>query len=164
LDELVWTLTRLEPKPPFFISSVDSGNLVASLWTLQHGCLDRLRRPLLSKELAEGLLDHLRALVKLRALPKRMLSRNEAQIRDEDWLTPLLNFPLKFWTKKKSRPESASIFRHCVVSWTKRDCGWRVSAAWCKHICLAAAEVSELSKNAEGSRPIGEVPLQKLPD
>ena len=45
-----WYDTRtLEAKPPFFISSVDSGNLVASLWTLQQGCLDRLRRPLLSK-------------------------------------------------------------------------------------------------------------------
>ena len=38
---LNWYDTRtLAPKAPFFISSVDSGNLVASLWTLQQGCLE----------------------------------------------------------------------------------------------------------------------------
>jgi cyclic beta-1,2-glucan synthetase len=83
----------LEAKPPFFVSSVDSGNLVASLWTLQQGCLDRLRKPILSRALAEGLLDHLRVLASLRALPRRVLSRCEAEFQGEDWLTSLLNFP-----------------------------------------------------------------------
>jgi cyclic beta-1,2-glucan synthetase len=60
---LNWYDTRtLEAKPPFFVSSVDSGNLVASLWTLEQGCLDCLRQPLVSRSLAEGLLDHLRVL------------------------------------------------------------------------------------------------------
>src|SRR5256885_5625288 len=41
-----WYDTRtLEPLPPLFISSVDSGNLVASLWTLQQGCLHILEQP-----------------------------------------------------------------------------------------------------------------------
>ena len=154
----------LEPKPPFFISSVDSGNLVASLWTLQHGCLDRLRRPLLSKELAEGLLDHLRALVKLRALPKRMLSRNEAQIRDEDWLTPLLNFPIEVLDEKKSRPESAS---SSDIAWFRGQTRLRLESIRGMvqaYMPWLLPKFSELSKNAEGSRPIGEVPLQKLPD
>ena len=88
-----WYDTRtLKPKPPFFISSVDSGNLVASLWTLDQGCLDVLRRPLAAKNLADGLLDHLGALVNLDALSKRALSKFEGSFRDEDWLTPLLNF------------------------------------------------------------------------
>ena len=65
---LNWYDTRtLEPKPPFFISSVDSGNLVASLWTLRQGCQDCLRRPLLAEAHAEGLRDHLRVLVNLGA-------------------------------------------------------------------------------------------------
>ena len=52
---LNWYDTRtLEPLRPRFVSSVDSGNLVASLWTLQQGCLDLLQRPLLEKQLAEG--------------------------------------------------------------------------------------------------------------
>ena len=45
----------LQPLQPRFVSAVDSGNLVASLWTLQQGCLDLLHRPLLERQLAEGL-------------------------------------------------------------------------------------------------------------
>src|SRR5207249_4276697 len=49
---LNWHDTRtLEPLPPPFVSSVDSGNLLASLWTLQQGCLGRLRQPLLEPAL-----------------------------------------------------------------------------------------------------------------
>src|SRR5580704_14754039 len=58
---LNWYDTRtLAPLAPLVVSSVDSGNLLASLWTLQHGCLDRIRQPLFPRRLAEGLLDHLR--------------------------------------------------------------------------------------------------------
>jgi cyclic beta-1,2-glucan synthetase len=82
----------LEAKAPFFISSVDSGNLVASLWTLQQGCLDRLSRPLLSKALANGFIDHLRVLANFRAIPKRVVSDCEENFRKDDWLTAFLNF------------------------------------------------------------------------
>ncbi len=78
---LNWYDTRtLEAKPPFFVSSVDSGNLVASLWTLRQGCRDCLRRPLLSEALAAGLRDHLRVLANLGAFRKRELARFEDQI------------------------------------------------------------------------------------
>ena len=95
-----WYDTRsLEPLPPLTVSSVDSGNLVASLWTLKEGCLDRLRQPLLSASLAEGLLDHLRILVDSRAFPKRTLSRCveefHAQSHGKDWLTAVLNCSAK---------------------------------------------------------------------
>jgi hypothetical protein len=104
---LNWYATRtLEAKPPFFVSSVDSGNLVASLWTLQQGCQDLLRRPLISKSLAEGLLDHLQALVDLRALPKRTLSRYAKEFQDEDWLTAVLNLPEEVPYAINSAPES----------------------------------------------------------
>ena len=47
---LNWYDTRtLEPLRPRFVSAVDSGNLVASLWTLRQGCLDLLQRPLLEQ-------------------------------------------------------------------------------------------------------------------
>ena len=89
-----WYETRsLVPKAPFFISSVDSGNLVASLWTLQQGCLDQLRRPVLSKALADGILDHLRALSHFRALSKRTLSRCEFELQGKNWANFVLNFP-----------------------------------------------------------------------
>jgi hypothetical protein len=67
-----------------------------------------VRRPLLSRELGEGLLDHLRALAKLRALSKRALSRCEAQFHDEDWLTALLNLSDDILNERKSRGESDS--------------------------------------------------------
>jgi cyclic beta-1,2-glucan synthetase len=112
---LNWYDTRtLEAKPPLFVSSVDSGNLVASLWTLQQGCLDRLCRPILPRALAEGLLDHLRSLVNLRAFPKRMLSRCEAEFQSKfeskDWLTSVLNFTEEVLDEKTSRerPDDAS--------------------------------------------------------
>jgi cyclic beta-1,2-glucan synthetase len=52
---LNWYSTRdLRPLTPLFVSTVDSGNLVASLWSLQQGLLDQLRRPLLPSVLAHG--------------------------------------------------------------------------------------------------------------
>src|SRR5208283_2185591 len=104
---LNWYDTRtLEAKPPFFVSTVDSGNLVASLWTLQQGSLDHLRRPILSGASAEALLDHVRALVNLRALPKRGLSRCKAEFQREDWLTSVLNFPEEVLDEKNPRGKS----------------------------------------------------------
>ena len=65
---LNWYDTRtLEALPPKFVSSVDSGNLVASLWTLRQGCLQRLNEPLFPASLADGIADILAALRELRA-------------------------------------------------------------------------------------------------
>ena len=47
----------LAPLSPRFVSSVDSGNLVASLWTLRQGCLSLLNRPVLQLELIDGIVD-----------------------------------------------------------------------------------------------------------
>ncbi len=106
---LNWYDTRtLDAKPPFFVSSVDSGNLVASLWTLNQGCLESLRRPLVSEALADGLLDHLCALVKLRALPKRTFSRYETELQSDDWLTALLNFPEEILEPKEAPTKSGA--------------------------------------------------------
>ncbi|MGH9510862.1 MAG: glucoamylase family protein [Terriglobales bacterium] len=92
---LNWYDTRtLAPLPPAFVSSVDSGNLVASLWTLQQGSLDMLKRPILQPALAEGLVDYLRILADLRAFPRKRINRFRGEIRsNEDWLQAVLNFP-----------------------------------------------------------------------
>ena len=90
---LNWYDTRsLAPLTPAFVSSVDSGNLVASLWTLQQGALDVLRRPLLQPALAEGFLDYLRILADLGAVPRRRVNVFREEIR-EDWLQSILRFP-----------------------------------------------------------------------
>jgi hypothetical protein len=51
----------LEPVRPLFVSSVDNGNLVCSLWTVKQGCLGALREPLFRTELGQGVTDHLDA-------------------------------------------------------------------------------------------------------
>lgn len=47
----------LEPVAPLFLSTVDNGNLVASLWTLKQGCLEMIQRPLFGPLLWAGLRD-----------------------------------------------------------------------------------------------------------
>jgi len=88
---LNWYDTRsLAPLVPQFVSSVDSGNLLASLWTLQHGCLDRLRRPVFEPCLAEGLLDYLRVLAEAKVLPRKQLAQCEADFREKSWRLSIL--------------------------------------------------------------------------
>ncbi len=52
----------LEPIRPLFLSSVDSGNLAASLWALKQGCLEWLHRPIVAQQALEGIADHYRIL------------------------------------------------------------------------------------------------------
>ncbi len=89
---LNWYDTRsLTPLDPQLVSAVDSGNLLASLWTLQQGCLDLLTRPVLPASAAEGFLDHLRTLVGLRAFSAKRFSVALKEIKKKDWLQYLLN-------------------------------------------------------------------------
>ncbi len=88
---LNWYDTRtLEPLRPRFVSAVDSGNLVASLWTLQQGCLDLLHRPLLEPQLAGGLADHLRILVDRHAFSQKRFRIFQKQMKKKSWLQRLL--------------------------------------------------------------------------
>jgi len=50
--------TTLETVTPRMISSVDNGNLIASLWSLQQGCLELLERPVVLPSALEGLRDY----------------------------------------------------------------------------------------------------------
>jgi cyclic beta-1,2-glucan synthetase len=80
----------LEPLPPLFVSSVDSGNMVAALWTLEQGCLEQMHRPLLSSCLADGLLDHFRILADSRLLSRRVPSRFQKAVSEKGWLECVL--------------------------------------------------------------------------
>ena len=91
---LNWYDTQtLMPFTPAIVSSVDSGNLVASLWTLQQGSLDLLNRPLFPRALADGLLDHLSLLSGLGAIPRRKYAPIEKALRRQDWLQYVLDIP-----------------------------------------------------------------------
>ncbi len=89
-----WYDTRtLKPMPPVFVSTVDSGNLVAAFWTLEQGCLDQMRKPLFPPSLRDGLWDHLRVLVGLGAFSRKQLASLETEVEGEDWLQVLLSLP-----------------------------------------------------------------------
>jgi len=91
---LNWYDTRsLAPLPPSLISTVDSGNLLASLWTLQRGCLDLLDRPFLQPELLYGFLDQVRVLADLRVVSRRKLSRLTRDCKGPGWVQALQNVP-----------------------------------------------------------------------
>ena len=60
---LNWYDTKtLEPLHPRYVSTVDSGNLIASLWVLQQGVNDALRAPILGSTGLRGLSDTLSVL------------------------------------------------------------------------------------------------------
>jgi hypothetical protein len=88
---LNWYDTRiLEPLAPRFVSSVDSGNLLASLWTLEQGLLARIKLPLFQSSLAEGLLDHLRVQCDLKTISRKQLAQCEEGLKGEDWFQMIL--------------------------------------------------------------------------
>jgi cyclic beta-1,2-glucan synthetase len=157
--------STLEPKPPFFISSVDSGNLVASLWTLDQGCLDCLHRPPVSRNLAGGLQDHLRALYDLRAIPKKALSRCELEFQDGDWLNCLLNFPDERLNPTKSQAKSEV---SPEIAWFREQAHARVRKVRelvTEYTPWMLPEFAALRRElASGRAPIDDVPLQQLPD
>ena len=159
-----WYDTRtMQAKPPFFISSVDSGNLVASLWTLEQGCLDLLHRPLLSETIAEGLLDHLRALADLRTIPNRALQRCEAALRGEDWLETILNFREETLDTKPPRTKDASDF-----DWFRQQTLARSTSTRSLVQLYLPWELPEFTalraKLFESHNELENVPLQRLPD
>jgi cyclic beta-1,2-glucan synthetase len=49
----------LAPKHPRFVSTIDNGNLVCSLWTLKQGCLELKHRSLFPSALWKGVVVHL---------------------------------------------------------------------------------------------------------
>ncbi|HEU0005027.1 MAG TPA: glucoamylase family protein, partial [Terriglobia bacterium] len=52
-----YDIQTLAPLRPQYVSTVDSGNLLASLWLLEQGCLDLEEKPVLGAEALQGLGD-----------------------------------------------------------------------------------------------------------
>ncbi len=52
-----YDIQTLAPLRPQYISAVDSGNLLASLWLLEQGCLELEDQPILGAEALQGLAD-----------------------------------------------------------------------------------------------------------
>ncbi len=54
-----YDISTLEPLRPRYVSAVDSGNLLASLWTFQSSCDELATRPLLDESALRGIADTL---------------------------------------------------------------------------------------------------------
>ena len=162
---LNWYDTRtLVPLTPLVVSSVDSGNLLASLWTLQQGCLARIRQPLLHRRLAEGLLDHLRILAEAGAFPRKQLAQYEAKLREKSWLPSVLERREEvenyFASGESSRAADTRWF--CQQAQLQLQNIWQMTAAYEPWWLPEFAPLREgLGLNAKF---MGRVPLQKLPD
>ncbi|HTV64207.1 MAG TPA: glucoamylase family protein, partial [Bryocella sp.] len=101
-----WYNTRtLEAMHPRFVSTVDSGNLVASLFALKGGCQELLERPLLSSALLSGYTDHLNALAELGAISRRVV-RSQETPGDAHWLNRLLS-PVELPANGKKKDPSS---------------------------------------------------------
>src|SRR6266480_617169 len=57
-----YDLSTLEPLRPRYVSAVDSGNLLASLWTFETSCDELAARPLLAESALRGIADTLSVL------------------------------------------------------------------------------------------------------
>ena len=119
-----WYDTRtLEPMAPLFVSSVDNGNLLASLWTLQQGCLDRLKQPVLQPALAEGFTDYIQALTKKHVISRKAAAACKRGRGTNGWLRMLLNFPTEILQQAE---ENTGNTKHASAKWFLEETHLRI--------------------------------------
>ncbi len=116
------TLKPLDASP--FVSSVDSGNLVASLFTLHAGALSLADKPLLTPELFDGVATHLRTLCSemghSHAISRLPMPRSGDDLPVRiDWLPRAKTF----LEEVGSMPSTDS-----PVAWWMRETGHRIEA------------------------------------
>jgi hypothetical protein len=161
-----WYDTRtLQPLPPRFVSSVDSGNLVASLWTLQQGCGYLLEHSLLRLQLAEGFVDHLRILADMRAFPRRLFSRLERKSTSQDWLKTLLRFPasaLERILQEETETKHADDVKWFAAQANQRLHQLRLTIA--RFMPWMLQDFADLRQDTALNLPTADVPLRDLPD
>jgi cyclic beta-1,2-glucan synthetase len=88
-----YNIITMEAFVPGLISSVDSGNLVASLWTLRMHCLELVDKPLLSSRLFRSAADHLRLMQQLSIIAgKEAEAFQTTSLEGEDWMQTMLAF------------------------------------------------------------------------
>jgi cyclic beta-1,2-glucan synthetase len=116
------TLKPLEASP--FVSSVDSGNFLASLYTLRSGTLELTERPLVTRQLFIGLHTHLRLLQFEDELPARPTEFNlpGANASTAEWIS---------WVREVDvilAAAFASTTSHSGDSWWRQQTQRRIEA------------------------------------
>lgn len=162
---LNWYDTRtLEPLAPHFVSSVDSGNLVASLWTLEQGCRARLQEPLLQRCLADGIFDILCTLADMRAFPRKQLSRYEREFKTGNWL------PSVFALSETAADEIRSVSKSSPaeeIQWFRGQVRARLEAVQTLVRSYVPWELPEFAPLREGAalrvKPTADRSLEQLP-
>ncbi|MDA9922013.1 hypothetical protein N9E25_01670 [Verrucomicrobiales bacterium] len=92
----------LEPLAPYYVSTVDSGNLVGSLLTLQAGLKELKNRPILSTSFLDGLKD---TLDKITTVPVKGL-RERIQFSPPPEITATLTWIQEFSEEANELPEA----------------------------------------------------------
>src|SRR6185437_2432718 len=93
----------LKPLNPLFISTVDNGNLVASLWSLKQGLLDQTRLPIVTPALCENLANQFQLLRDVGAITRRQVWKlPRAAAGDDRWVTVILKQP-DTWSSEAPR-------------------------------------------------------------
>jgi cyclic beta-1,2-glucan synthetase len=116
----------LQPLAPWFVSSVDSGNLMASLWTLQQGCRERLRRPLLEFSLFEGFVDCCSVLEDCGLLSREQLGLYNWEVAKDRWLEWLVNMPITVFDH--ARNSASGSVDHANIQWFAEEAISRIEA------------------------------------
>src|SRR5437868_1179816 len=122
-----WYDTRtLQPLAPRFVSSVYSGNLMASLWTLQQGCREQLHKPLLESSLFEGFEDFVRALEDLRFFSRKQLGPYNSELATDTWLESLISLPDTVFDEARRVASGSKDLAE--VRWFVEEAGSRIQA------------------------------------
>jgi cyclic beta-1,2-glucan synthetase len=124
-----YNIITMEAFVPGLISSVDSGNLVASLWTLRMHCLELVDKPLLSNRLFRSAADHLRLLQQLHLIAgKGADAFQSTSLEGKDWIQTLLSFAcgLRIDSRPPNEAEksSPSLFLTQAAANTPEDEYW----------------------------------------
>jgi cyclic beta-1,2-glucan synthetase len=103
----------LKAEPPFFISSVDSGNLACSLLTTSQACMQMASQPLFSPQVWTGIRDRLRLLRQI-AGADRITSALEAIVALEDGTLALEDDPAAWIPMLPSLEERARVLENGI--------------------------------------------------
>ncbi len=124
-----YDIKNLEPLRPFFISTVDSGNLVGYLITLKQGIEEYINKPLIDLSLVRGINDTM-SIARLDSAPLKDPLNNEI-IAVNEWDNLIKNIKMKdpcndYWEHKLSsmldsfRGETEELFPNSILKSFKK--------------------------------------------